>query len=885
MPTALRFPRRRSSAVSLVLLGALILAAAVAIPRAGSAATDAFVRVNQVGYTTDGAKRAYLMSGVDLSGKTFSVHGATDFSGTIGTSLGSWSKNYPFVYALDFDAVTTAGTYTISVDGPPAAASPAFKIDTGQNLYADARANALSFYQTERDGPDFVPNALRTAPAHLNDQNAMTYVTPHVNPSGRFSGDLTPLGIRIDASGGWWDAGDYIKGVQTLGYTTVMLLHGVQRFPALLGAGSGTSNFTAEAKFGTDWLLRMWDDPTRTFYFQVGIGSGNAKTVGDHDIWRLPQADDTFGGTDPLYRYIRNRPVFAAGPPGAPISPNLAGRSAAAFGLCFQLFRTSDPAFANRCLLAGQHIFDLADTSPKGDLLTYLPHSFYPESEWRSDLELGAVELYLAVASGGLPAGLPHTDPAYYLQQAAHWAKAYITGPDDAADTLNLYDVSGLAHYELHKAIGQAGNPAGLEVTQDELVADLKKALDNATAQAATDPFQFGFPWATWDTATHGTGLSVMAGEYAELTGSRTHADWSGRWLGNVLGANAWGSSLIVGDGTTFPHCIHHQVANLVGSLDGSPPILKGAVVEGPNGTVYTGFQTGMRNCPPDDGDPFAQFNSNQAIFKDDIESFSTVEPAVDLSATSALALAWQSVPPPPPPPPGESGTVVTIQFDDGVADQAGALPILNEHGMHATFYVNTGVIGDPDHLSWEQLQQLATAGNEIAGHTLHHVNLKPLKPADARVEVCQDRNNLLEHGLRATSFAYPFGGFDAGTQQVVKDCGYNSGRGVSGVDDAKTFAETIPPLDVYATRTPPNPKQGTTVETIESYVTAAEEHGGGWVQLVFHHLCNQCDAYSIMPADFDALLDWLQPRAANGTVVKTTDAVIGGPLNPPVTP
>jgi peptidoglycan/xylan/chitin deacetylase (PgdA/CDA1 family) len=376
-----------------------------------------------------------------------------------------------------------------------------------------------------------------------------------------------------------------------------------------------------------------------------------------------------------------------------------------------------------------------------------------------------------------------------------------------------------------------------------------------------------------------------MAGEYAELTGSRTHADWSGRWLGNVLGANAWGSSLIVGDGTTFPHCIHHQVANLVGALDGSAPILKGAVVEGPNGTVYTGFQTGMRNCPPDDGDPFAQFNSSQAIFKDDIESFSTVEPAVDLSATSALAFAWQSVPPPPPPPPGESGTVVTIQFDDGVADQAGALPILNEHGMHATFYVNTGVIGDPDHLSWEQLQQLATAGNEIAGHTLHHVNLKPLKPADARVEVCQDRNNLLEHGLRATSFAYPFGGFDAGTQQVVKDCGYNSGRGVSGVDDAKTFAETIPPLDVYATRTPPNPKQGTTVETIESYVTAAEEHGGGWVQLVFHHLCNQCDAYSITPADFDALLDWLQPRAANGTVVKTTDAVIGGPLNPPVTP
>ena len=271
---------------------------------------------------------------------------------------------------------------------------------------------------------------------------------------------------------------------------------------------------------------------------------------------------------------------------------------AAAFGLCFQIYQQSDPAFANDCLLSGQHIFDLADTNPQGNLLTYLPFSFYPETEWRSDLELAAVELYFAVASGDLPAGLPHADPSFYLEQAAHWANAYITGPDDAADTLNLYDVSGLAHYELHHAIGQAGNPPGLETTQAALVADLKKALDNAIAQASSDPFQFGFPWSTWDTATHGTGLSVMASEYAQLTGSSEHAAWSGRWLANVLGANAWGSSFIVGDGTTFPHCLHHQVANLVGALDGTAPILKGAVVEGPNGTIYSGLPDGDAQLP-----------------------------------------------------------------------------------------------------------------------------------------------------------------------------------------------------------------------------------------------------------------------------------------------
>jgi endoglucanase len=858
----------------LALLALVGIVLAIGASPAALSATSGQVRVNQVGYPAAAAKRAYLMTSSDGTGVAFAVKnsaGATVFSGTVGASLGSWNRAYGFVHPLDFDSVSTAGTYTIDVGG---SVSPPFRIDTGQNVYNEALANALSFYQTERDGPSFIANALRTAPAHLNDQNAMTYVTPHVNPSGRFSGDLEPVGIRINAAGGWWDAGDYIKGVQTLGYTTAMLLYGVREFPGPMGS------FTNEAKFGTDWLLRMWDDPSRTFHYQVGIGTGNGNTVGDHDLWRLPQADDTFGGSDPLYRYIRNRPVFRAGPPGSLISPNLAGRDAAAFAMCFQLYKTSDPAFANRCLHAAEHIFDLANTNPKGNLTTYIPFSFYPETEWRSDLELGAVELYFALASGGLPAGLPHSDPAYYLQQAAHWAKAYITGPDGAADTLNLYDVAGIAHYDLHRAITQAGNPAGLEVTQAELVADLKKALDKAVAQAASDPFQFGFPWATWDTATHGTGLSVMAAEYAKLTGSTEFSAWSSRWLANVLGANSWGASFIVGDGTTFPHCIHHQVANIVGSLDGTAPVLKGAVVEGPNGTVYTGFQSGMRNCPPDDSDPFAPFNAGKAQFKDDIESFSTVEPAVDLSATSPLAFAWQTVPPPPGPPPGSGPeTVVSIQFDDGVADQIDALPILNAHAMHATFYVNTAVMGDSAHMTWAQLHQLGTAGNEIAGHTLHHVNLKPLKTAEARMEVCQDRNNLIEQGFQPTSFAYPFGGIDAGAAQVVKDCGYNSGRGVAG------GTETIPPLDAYATRTPPNPKQGTTVATIESYVTDAEQAGGGWVQLVLHHLCSQCDAYSITPADFAALLDWLQPRAANGTVVKTTAEVIGGPVQPPVQP
>ena len=229
--------------------------------------------------------------------------------------------------------------------------------------------------------------------------------------------------------------------------------------------------------------------------------------------------------------------------------------------------------------------------------------------------------------------------------------------------------------------------------------------------------------------------------------------------------------------------------------------------------------------------------------------------------------------------------TVVTLQFDDGNADQFATLAVLNAHGMRATYYVNSGPVGDADHMSWAQLTDLAAAGNEIAGHTVNHTNLKKLKTGPARQEVCGDRVALFDHGFAPTSFAYPFGGINAAAKQVVAACGYNSGRGVSGVDGRRVFAETIPPVDPYATRTPANVKSGTTLATIQGYVTSAEQNGGGWVQIVFHHVCDRCDPYSITLADFTALVEWLSTRGASGTVVRTTADVIGGPALPPVMP
>jgi endoglucanase len=621
-----------------------LLALVIALGATTPAFARALVRVNQIGYAPAAAKRAYLMSSAPETGARFvvrSANGVVRFRSAVRGSPRRWSARYPYVYPLAFDGVKAPGSYTIAVSGPVAARSPGFRIAGPVELYGQPLENALRFYQVERDGPDYIRSPLRTAPAHLNDEHTQTYRTPRTNSNGNFQGDLSPLGKSIDASGGWWDAGDYLKFVETTSYVVDLMLVGVRDFPRQMGVEAGASNFTGEARFGLDWLMRMWDERSRTLYYQVGIAEGNNSTAGDHDIWRLPQADDTYRGSDPTYRYIRHRPVFRAGPPGSRVSPNLAGRDAAAFALCFQVFRHAHESLATTCLRQAEVVYALANTHP-GKLTTAIPHGFYPETEWRDDMELAAVELADALAGGHLPARLMHKSSAYYLRRAARWARAYMHQADDASDPLNLYDVSGLADYELYRAMRSAPQTTGLAVKPVAVLGDLRKQLDGAITQAGRDPFGFGFPWNAYDSTSHGAGLSVLASEYASLTRDRAARAWSVRWLDNILGANAWGSSFIIGDGSTFPRCPQHQVANLVGSLNGAPPVLAGAVVEGPNQSASSGFVSHMRRCPPGGGDAFAPFDSSRGVFRDNVQSYSTDEPAIDLTASSLLAFAWQ---------------------------------------------------------------------------------------------------------------------------------------------------------------------------------------------------------------------------------------------------
>jgi endoglucanase len=619
-------------------------------PASGPAAA---IRVDQVGYPAGSVKQAEIMSRakppsgglhwvlVRAGSCTVAAAGAAR------EDLGSWSKRYGWVLAATFSGVRAPGWYRLGIGNDPSAASPWFRIAPATQLYARALANARYFYANERDGPDFIPTALRSAPGHLNDASAMTYRTPPVDGNGDFQGSLAKYatGVRINATGGWFDAGDYLHFVETTSYTEAILLQGVASFPRQMGAGSA-ADFTGEARFGLDFLQRMWHERTRTLYYQVGTGEANNYYFGDHDIWRLPQADDHYRGTNPRYRYIRHPPVFRAGRPGAKISPNLAGRLAADFALCYQVLRRADPGYAGGCLRSAETVYSLADTHWTGHLMTAIPWDFYPETSWRDDMMLGATELARALQESGhssTPAGLPVRSSATYLRAAAAWASAWFHSKQALSDTLNLYDVSALADYELTLAM-RAQPVTGLAVTPAQLLANLRGQIEKGIHISAQDPFRFGFAWDQWDTTTHGAGLTVMAGEYDALAGRPVYAGWAQHWLDDILGGNAWGVSLIVGDGSVFPDCMQHQITNLVGSHNGTPPVLAGATVEGPNSFAATGTVPNMRRCSANGPGnvAYAAYDGHKAVFQDNVQSYSTVEPAIDLTALTPLAFAWQ---------------------------------------------------------------------------------------------------------------------------------------------------------------------------------------------------------------------------------------------------
>jgi len=638
----MRFTRSRWLATAAAL--ATTAALATAVPAAGAAASTAklaapAVRVNQVGYTPRSSKVAFAMLPRRVSSVRFAVvgsHGVV-YRGSSTDDVGRWNASYRAVYQLDFSALCHLGSYRIELLGSDSAQSPSFRIASSGALYHQLVLNAVRYYTSERDGGNVVPSVLDRKPANLTDRRAYVYADPRYDDNDNLLGKLTRIGGPVNVSGGWFDAGGgYEKFAYTASYTDGLMLVAARDF------GGDYRTLLPEAEFGLSWLNKLWNPAKKVLYIQVGIGNGNASNTiqGDYNFWFLPQAEDRMdvkpgGNPGPTAYYVKYRPVFEAAPPGKPIDPDFAGRFAADFALGAQLSARTDRASAEHLLSLARGIYAMAKTTDVGKLITTFPNDYYPGTEWKSDMLWGAAEIALADEALGAPAWQLHND----LQVAAYWANQYIAqGHPAGGDTLNLYDNGAIAEAELLQAMREA--PFAPVMSPDTLLNDLAAQLQVGEDWAKGDPFQLGTDLGNSDATPHAFGLYVTDVLYQRYGGSDAYQAFAQQQLNFALGANAWGSSFVVGAGSTFPHCMQSEIANLAGSLTGKGDIQLGATVDGPSSPanfVGLGSVGGMKACS---AGHYKAFDNAAAGYEDNVLSWPSVEPADDYTASSLLAFA-----------------------------------------------------------------------------------------------------------------------------------------------------------------------------------------------------------------------------------------------------
>jgi hypothetical protein len=628
-----------------ITLAALTTLTTLAVPAASSASATTKpatakpaapeIRLNQVGYQPTAPKTAYVMLPAKVANVPFTItdaHGKIVYRGVSRDDVGAWSAGYQAVYLLSFSGLRQCGTYQVHVG---ATTSPAFKVANGTALYTPLVDNAVRYFTSERDGADVEPNVLRREPANLTDEKADVYAAPRYDDNDNLLGTLKKVGGPVNVSGGWFDAGGgYEKFGYTASYADALMLIAARDNP-----GGKYATLKPEAEFGLQWVTKLWNPSKKVLYMQVGIGNGNASNTiqGDYNFWFLPQREDMLdvakgGNPGPTAFYVKYRPVFEAAAPGQKVSPDLAGRYAADFALGAQLARG---ASARRDLYLARSVYADAKTTNVGQLVTAYPDDYYPGTQWKSDMLWGATEIALADERLGVPRPQLRAD----LATAATWAKAYIAqGHPAGSDTLNLYDTGAVAESELLQAM-RASRMAPV-IAPSLLVSDMAKQLQVGETWAKGDPFALGTDLGNADASPHAFGLYVTDQLYQQAGGSDRYQAFAQQQLNFALGANAWGSSFVVGAGTVYPHCMQSEIANLAGSLTGHGDIQLGAVTDGPSSPdnfVGLGTVSGMRACA---AGSFSAFNNKSAAYEDNVVSWPSVEPADDYTAISLFAFS-----------------------------------------------------------------------------------------------------------------------------------------------------------------------------------------------------------------------------------------------------
>ena len=111
------------------------------------------------------------------------------------------------------------------------------------------------------------------------------------------------------------------------------------------------------------------------------------------------------------------------------------------------------------------------------------------------------------------------------------------------------------------------------------------------------------------------------------------------------------------------------------------------------------------------------------------------------------------------------------LTFDDGhLSNFEHALPLLENHGVRAQFFITAGWTGTRNgYMGWAELRQMAKAGHTIGAHGWSHKLLTHCTDSELEMELVTARKQLEDKlGDPVTSLSFPGGRFD---QRILHRC------------------------------------------------------------------------------------------------------------------
>ena len=198
----------------------------------------------------------------------------------------------------------------------------------------------------------------------------------------------------------------------------------------------------------------------------------------------------------------------------------------------------------------------------------------------------------------------------------------------------------------------------------------------------------------------------------------------------------------------------------------------------------------------------------------------------------------------------------VTLTFDDGWLSQyQNAVPKLNQYGFKGTFYITSRKLFDYGflgYMSQTQIKDIYADGMEIGSHTRTHPDLTQLSSTEQQTEINGAKQDLLALNVGpVNSFAYPFGAYNDSVISIVKSAHTNARSSNGGFATPSSNPYLLERLLIQNTTT-----VGEATQKIDE--AAANRV---WLIIAFHHVDESGETTSITPANFNAVIDYLNQK------------------------